>query len=144
MGRRGLRLSPGAKGETKDTGLAPFPGSGAASGCRPCCLVHFPSQQPRPVMPAPRGAEAGRVLSRVGRCVGGLPRGEGSRGSLRIGLWLRAAGEACGGPFCLGSLLRVGAPQPASQGTFAVTPATCQASGRKPELKPRFSHSLPL
>lgn len=34
MGRWELRLSLGAKGEAKDTGLAPFPGSGAAPGCR--------------------------------------------------------------------------------------------------------------
>ena len=34
-GQRGLRLSPGAEREAKDTGLALFPGAGAAPECQP-------------------------------------------------------------------------------------------------------------
>lgn len=94
-GQRELRLSTGAEGEAKDTGLALFPGSGTAPERQPRRLVHF--QKLRPLTPELQVQEG---VDRTSWCVEVNAAGEGSWGSPASQAWeprarrLRAAGDA--------------------------------------------------
>lgn len=68
------RLGTGAECENKDTGLAPFPGSGAAPECRQSRLVQFPARRPRPLT-SDAALGTWKVMSSVSSCVGRTPPG---------------------------------------------------------------------